>query len=101
MIVEQLGLEITPLFLNTSSGLISGTTRGTFSSNLNALELSINTAPALTISSLNSLATAFEAAPKTISKPANASWQANLISTSLPAKGTFFPTDLSLANNLN
>ena len=43
-IVVQFGLEIIPSCFKTSEAFTSGTTRGTSFSNLNALELSINTA---------------------------------------------------------
>ena len=43
--MEQLGLAMMPLFHLMSSGLTSGTTRGTSGSILHALELSITTTP--------------------------------------------------------
>ena len=98
IIVEQLGLEIIPLFFLTSSALISGTTSGTSSHIRNALELSTNTAPAFTISGANSLAIAFEAAPRTISSPSNAPTSASLTSISCPLKEIFFPTLRALAS---
>ena len=101
MMVEQLGFAIIPfLLLTASSALISGTTRGISGSIRNALELSIKVAPAATISSANCFATAFDAAPRTISKPAKAPSSASSIVSSLPLNDTFLPTLLSLAKSL-
>ena len=75
--VVQLGLEMMPLCHFTSSGLISGMTRGTLGSRRNALELSTNTAPALTIEGAKRSAMSFSAAPRTISRPSNASSDAS------------------------
>ena len=73
IIVEQFGFAIIPLCLKASSGLISGTTRGTLSSSLYALELSIYVAPEALIASVNLIEISFSAAPSTKSSPANAS----------------------------
>ncbi len=55
MIVEQLGLAMIPLGrTKASSGLTSGTTRGTWGSIRKALELSIMMAPYLVMVSANS-----------------------------------------------
>ena len=89
--VVQLGLEMMPLCHFTSSGLISGITRGTSGSKRNALELSTNTAPAALIAGANRLAMSFSAAPNTISMPEKASSRASCTITSLPLKGVALP----------
>ena len=55
MIVEQFGLAMIPLCVKISSGLTSGTTRGTSGSIRNALELSITIAPRFAASGPNVL----------------------------------------------
>ena len=72
MMVEQLGLEMMPLWFFTSSGLTSGTISGTSGFRRNAEELSTNTAPEATIAGANFLAMSFSAAPRTMSTPLNA-----------------------------
>ena len=67
--VVQLGLEMMPLCFLASSGLISGMTSGTSGSRRKALELSTNTAPALTMAGAKRLAMSFSAAPRTMSMP--------------------------------
>ena len=73
-IVVQLGFAIIPRGrFRASSGFTSGTTRGTFSSILNALELSIIIAPYLVIVSANSLEVPAPAEVKAMSTPLKSS----------------------------
>ena len=95
--VVQLGLEMMPLCHFTSSGLISGITSGTSLSRRKALELSTNTAPALTIAGANCLAISFSAAPNTRSSPSKALSEAATTSTSPPPAGSLVPALRSLA----
>ena len=95
--VVQLGLEMMPLCHFTSSGLISGITSGTSLSRRKALELSTNTAPALTMAGAYCLAMSFSAAPSTRSRPSKALSAAATTSTSPPLKGSFVPALRSLA----
>ena len=91
--VVQLGLAMMPLCFLASSGLISGMTSGTSGSMRNALELSTNTAPALTMAGANLLAMSFSAAPSTMSMPLKASSQAISTGMSWPFQWTACPTD--------
>lgn len=89
MTVVQLGFAITPLCFLTSSGFISGTTRGTSGHRRNALELSINTAPDALISSTKRSAISFSAAPRMMSRPSKFSLHASTTTwpfISLPAE---------------
>ena len=96
--VVQLGLAMMPLCFLASSGLISGMTSGTSGSMRNALELSTNTAPALTMAGANLLAMSFSAAPSTMSMPLKASSQASSTAMSCPFQGSSCPTDRSDAS---
>ena len=99
MIVAQLGFAM--MFLGwfaMSSGLISGMTRGTSASSLNAWELSTHTAPRAAASGRSSLAWASPAAPSTMSTPSNASGVASSTVTSSPLNLTVFPAERALAS---
>jgi len=89
--VVQLGLEMMPLCHFTSSGLISGMTSGTLGSRRKALELSTNTAPALTMAGAKRSAMSFSAAPSTMSRPSKASSDASTIVHFLPPKSISLP----------
>ena len=97
IMVEQLGLEMMPWCFFTSSGLISGTIRGTLGSKRKAEELSTKTAPALTMAGANCLAMSFSAAPSTMSTPWKASSRASSMVTSSPLNFRVLPALLALA----
>ena len=69
MMVEQLGLEMMPLFWKASAPLTSGMIRGTSGSRRKEELLSTKTAPALTMWGANFLAMPPPTAPRTKSMP--------------------------------
>ena len=96
----QFGFDIIPLCHLTSSGLTSGTTKGTFLSILKVLLLSITTLPDLTAIGLNFLLISLPTATKVISIFLKESLPAFSIVYSLPLNNTFLPASL-LPSNLN
>ena len=100
IIVEQLGLAIIPLCFSISSGLISGIISGTWGSILNALELSITTAPRLTASGANTSLT-LPPANNAMSISLKESGFASSTVYSSPQTINFLPADLADAKSLS
>ena len=97
--VVQLGLAMMPLWRRASSGLISGITSGTLGSMRKALELSTNTAPALTMAGAKRLAMSFSAAPSTMSIPSKALSSAGCTVSSRPCQSSFCPAERGEASS--
>lgn len=96
--VVQLGLEMIPRCPATSSPLISGTTRGTFSVNRNADELSTTTAPEFTATGTNSLEIVAPALKNTTSMQLKESTVSALTSSSSPRNARVLPAERADAN---
>jgi hypothetical protein len=101
MVVEQFGFAIIPLCFLTSSPLTSGTTKGTSSSSLYALELSITTAPAFTAAGDNFLLMSFSAAQRTTWMFSKDVSFASSISYFFPLNSMKVPALLLLARSLS
>src|SRR3954452_22701518 len=89
-----------PLWVATSWGLTSGTTRGTSGSILQALELSTTTAPARAASGLYSREIAAGVLESTMSTPSKAPALSGSIGYVLPANSTDLPALRGEARNL-
>ena len=99
IMVAQLGFDMMPLCQSTSSGFISGITRGTDGSSRKELPLSMTTAPFLTKTGASTLLTG-PAAKKAMSMPFILSSSTFSTVNSLPLKVIFFPASLSWAKSL-
>ena len=97
-IVVQFGHATIPRCFSSASGLISGTTSGTFSSSRHVLDLSIAMPPRRATSGARSFESAPVAAKNAKSTPSNASGRASATATSRPAKRTDVPADRPLAS---
>src|SRR5262245_26543453 len=97
-IVVQFGQATMPRSFSSASGLISGTTSGTFGSSRQVDDLSIATPPRFATSGASSFESAPVAAKKAKSTPSNASGRASRTSISRPAKRTLWPAERPLAS---